>query len=178
MKQASIICAALLATLAACHTRTAADPSQEEKAARKTEQGDDDKGGHDEGTQSAGAKDEKSGGAAEHGREHEKASGTEGHSSTKSGSTEATHEKDEKDEKQGDHIDPEDIEVATAPEGLLKPGADEKVREKLGVTKGDGMRSALRKFQRDHDLPATGILDHESVIKLGLEPSDIFEQAK
>jgi hypothetical protein len=61
----------------------------------------------------------------------------------------------------------------------LKPGADEKVREKLGVKgKGEDLRPALQRFQREHDLPATGILDHRTAKELGLEPNDVFERAQ
>jgi hypothetical protein len=74
--------------------------------------------------------------------------------------------------------DPERVPVASSPAGLLKPGADEKVREKLGVKeKGEDLRPALQRFQREHDLPATGILDHRTVKELGLDPDDVFERA-
>jgi Putative peptidoglycan binding domain len=74
--------------------------------------------------------------------------------------------------------DPERVPVASSPTGLLKPGADEKVRGKLGAgAKGDGLRPALQRFQREHDLPATGILDHRTAKELGLDPDEIFERA-
>ena len=74
--------------------------------------------------------------------------------------------------------DPERVPVASSPAGLLKPGADEKVREKLGLKeKGEDLRPALQRFQRDHDLPATGILDHRTAKELGLDPDDVFERA-
>jgi len=74
--------------------------------------------------------------------------------------------------------DPERVPVASSPAGLLKPGADEKVREKLGVKeKGEDLRPALQRFQRDHDLPATGILDHRTAKELGLDPDDVFERS-
>lgn len=80
---------------------------------------------------------------------------------------------------QGDETepDPEDIEVATSAKGLLEPGAEDQVRERLGVPKGEGYRGALMRFQREHDLPATGILDHETAEALGLNPSEIFASA-
>jgi len=78
----------------------------------------------------------------------------------------------------GGEKDPERVPVASSPTGLLKPGADEKVREKLGVkAKGEDLRPALQRFQRDHDLPATGILDHRTAKELGLDPDEIFERA-
>lgn len=79
----------------------------------------------------------------------------------------------------GGQQDPERVPVASSPAGLLKPGADEKVREKLGVKKkGEDLRPALQRFQREHDLPATGILDHRTAKELGLDPDDVFERAQ
>jgi hypothetical protein len=75
--------------------------------------------------------------------------------------------------------DPGEIPVASSPSGLMKPGAEQKIREKLGVKAGSGsLRQALQKFQKEHDLPATGILDQRTVESLGLDPDDVFEQAK
>jgi len=74
--------------------------------------------------------------------------------------------------------DPGEIPVASSPSGLLKPGAEQKVRDELGVKAGGGsLRQALKKFQKDHDLPATGILDQRTVESLGLDPDDVFERA-
>ena len=79
----------------------------------------------------------------------------------------------------GGQKDPERVPVASSPAGLLKPGADEKVRQKLGVKgKGEDLRPALQRFQREHDLPATGILDHRTAKELGLDPDDVFERAQ
>ena len=79
----------------------------------------------------------------------------------------------------GGQKDPERVPVASSPAGLLKPGADEKVRAKLGVTaKGEDLRPALKRFQREHDLPATGILDHRTAKELGLDPDEVFERAQ
>jgi hypothetical protein len=78
----------------------------------------------------------------------------------------------------GGDEDPSETPVATSPSGLLKPGAEEKVRDKLGVKAGGGsLRKALQKFQKEHDLPATGILDQRTVESLGLDPDDVFERA-
>jgi hypothetical protein len=76
----------------------------------------------------------------------------------------------------GGSEDPGEIPVASSPGGLLKPGAEEKVRAKLGV-EGSSMRGALQKFQKEHDLPATGILDQRTAEALGLDADDIFERA-
>jgi len=79
----------------------------------------------------------------------------------------------------GGEKDPERVPVASLPAGLLKPGAEEKVRRKLGAdAKGEGLRPALQRFQREHDLPATGILDHRTAKELGLDPEELFERAQ
>lgn len=76
---------------------------------------------------------------------------------------------------------PEDVPVSTSPAGLLAPGADDKIRDKLAAAgfaaKGKSTDEALRRFQRANDLPATGIPDHETVKKLGLDPNDVFRVA-
>jgi peptidoglycan hydrolase-like protein with peptidoglycan-binding domain len=78
-----------------------------------------------------------------------------------------------------------EIPVATAPAGLLAPGAEVKIRDRLaaqGYVPDDAKRSdaamkeGIRRFQRAHDLPATGIPDHETVKDLGLDPDQIFRQ--
>jgi len=74
--------------------------------------------------------------------------------------------------------DPSEIPVASSPSGLLKPGAEQTVRDKLGVkASGGSLRRALQKFQKERDLPATGILDQRTVESLGLDPDDVFERA-
>jgi len=76
---------------------------------------------------------------------------------------------------------PEDVPVSTSPGGLLAPGADDKIRDKLAsagfAAEGKSSKEALRRFQRANDLPATGIPDHETVKKLGLDPDQIFRAA-
>ncbi|HEY7372565.1 MAG TPA: peptidoglycan-binding domain-containing protein [Polyangia bacterium] len=77
------------------------------------------------------------------------------------------------------------VPLATAPEGLLAPGAEKKIRERLAA---DGFlardadsdaatREGLRRFQRAKDLPATGVADQETVRRLGLDPDEIFRKA-
>jgi hypothetical protein len=164
MKTSAFACTAVLALATACfHAKEVADPSQEERAA---EQGSEEGKGAKEEAGTDGKDSEKADASSE------KKAAAKPESSTKRA---ASEKKD--DGKQGeDAIDPEDIPVASSPHGLLKPGADEKVREKLGVPKEGGMRKALMNFQREHDLPATGMLDHETVEKLGLDPKDIFQK--
>ena len=81
---------------------------------------------------------------------------------------------------------PDAVPVATGPEALLKPGAEEKIRERLvaGGLVDDGdeksaasVREGIRRFQKEHDLPATGVADRETVKGLGLDPDQIFRQA-
>jgi hypothetical protein len=170
MKTSAFGCTTVLALATACfHTTEVADPSQE---ARGAQEGSEEKRSTPEEKGTSGEND------AEDGTEQAGAS-AEKKPSPKSGTSEKRASSDEggegKDEENGDDgIDPEDIPVASSPQGLLKPGAEEKVREKLGVSKGGGMRKALMNFQREHDLPATGMLDHETVEKLDLDPKDIF----
>jgi hypothetical protein len=78
---------------------------------------------------------------------------------------------------------PKTTPLAQAPEGLRKPGAEQKIHDKLsaeGFMKEDANASteaALRRFQAAHDLPATGAPDHETVRRLGLNPDDLFRKA-
>jgi murein L,D-transpeptidase YcbB/YkuD len=74
--------------------------------------------------------------------------------------------------------DAQQPEVATSARGLFKPGAEEKVRDKLGLSKDASLRAPLQRFQREHGLPATGMLDHETAKRLGLNPDDIFESSQ
>lgn len=78
--------------------------------------------------------------------------------------------------------------LATSPAGLMKPNAVEKIQEKLAkdghLQKHDkgkldqATREALRGFQREHNLPATGLPDDVTVQKLGLGPDELFRAAK
>jgi hypothetical protein len=78
---------------------------------------------------------------------------------------------------------PKTTPLAQAPEGLLTPGAEQKIHDKLsagGFMKEDANAStaaALRRFQAEHDLPSTGVPDHETIRRLGLNPDDLFRKA-
>jgi hypothetical protein len=78
---------------------------------------------------------------------------------------------------------PRTTPLAQAPEGLLTPGAEQKIHDKLsagGFMKEDenaSIGAALRGFQAAHDLPSTGVPDHETVRRLGLNPDDLFRKA-
>jgi hypothetical protein len=79
-----------------------------------------------------------------------------------------------------------ELPIATSPAATLQPGAVKQIQEKL-ADKGalheehpsgelDGpTREALRRFQHDSDLPATGVPDDATVHKLGLDPDKTFK---
>ncbi len=76
------------------------------------------------------------------------------------------------------------IPVASSPEGLLAPGAEDQIRDKLAsggyLDKDDkhaSLDAGLRKFQKARDLPETGIPDHQTIQALGLDPGRIFKHA-
>ena len=80
---------------------------------------------------------------------------------------------------------PDAVPVATAPDALLVPGAEEQIRERLiaggflaaDADKSNGAtRGAIRKFQKAQDLPATGVPDAETVKRLGLDPDKTFRR--
>jgi hypothetical protein len=68
--------------------------------------------------------------------------------------------------------------VGTTPSSILHAGAMNDLQGKLGVPRSgeldDRTRKALEKFQREHDLAATGLPDIETVRTLGLDPDDVF----
>ena len=79
--------------------------------------------------------------------------------------------------------DPERL-VTAQPDDLLVPGAENRIRDKLDAAGylGDrgspgGLAAGLRRFQADHDLPATGVADRETVKKLGLDPEKVFRRS-
>ena len=77
-----------------------------------------------------------------------------------------------------------DIEIASTPAALLKPGGARAIQDRL-VHSGDltgepsgeldgATHAALARFQRAHDLPATGVPDDATVKKLGLDVRKVF----
>jgi hypothetical protein len=75
--------------------------------------------------------------------------------------------------------------VSPRPDNLLAPGAEEEIRNKLKTAgflgAGDAkvsLTDGLRRFQAARDLPATGVADHETVRKLGLDPEEVFRKAE
>jgi hypothetical protein len=74
--------------------------------------------------------------------------------------------------------------VARNPETLIVPGQLKRIQEKLherGLLKAqptgtldEATSTALKRLQKDADLPETGLPDHETVRKLGLDPNDVF----
>jgi hypothetical protein len=81
------------------------------------------------------------------------------------------------------------VPLATSPASLLQPGAAAALQDKL-IGRGlldqndrsqelDGKtQKALRDFQRDQGLPATGTPDDLTVRKLGLDPARVFRSSK
>lgn len=80
------------------------------------------------------------------------------------------------------------VPIASSPERLLQPGAVTSIRDKLEANgyvrepgSGDDLdgstRDAIRAFQRDRDLPATGVPDDETIRKLGLDPARVFRNS-
>jgi hypothetical protein len=78
--------------------------------------------------------------------------------------------------------------IATGPVGLLQPDAVRRIQERLvssGKLEGAHTpgaldaptREALREFQSDNELPATGAPDDATVAKLGLAPAEVFRSA-
>jgi hypothetical protein len=75
--------------------------------------------------------------------------------------------------------------VSPRPDDLLAPGAEAEIRDKLKAAGFLGASEAkvsltegLRRFQAARDLPATGVPDHETVRKLGLDPDTAFRKAE
>ncbi|HLK93585.1 MAG TPA: peptidoglycan-binding domain-containing protein [Polyangia bacterium] len=78
---------------------------------------------------------------------------------------------------------PNETPVVEQPESLLAPGAEDDIRAKLkdaGFLDGESksLERAVRKFQAAHDLPVTGVVDHETARKLGLDPAKVFRHAE
>ncbi|HEX4405457.1 MAG TPA: peptidoglycan-binding domain-containing protein [Polyangia bacterium] len=107
---------------------------------------------------------------------------------TASASPAPVHHKTVTSDLEGPNGERQTISISTSPGALLKPGAAKLIQEKLsqqGDLEGDPSsdldgraRSALAKFQRRHDLPATGLPDDATVRKLGLAPEAVFRSGK
>ena len=77
------------------------------------------------------------------------------------------------------------IPVASAPQGLMRPGAEQRIQERLrrkellraaqvtGQLDTD-TREALRAFQKSEGLPTTGLPSYETIDHLGLDLDQIF----
>ena len=155
----------IVLTLACAHAREAEDPSRAQAQASETPA--DPNGQGAEGSAGEGAEGSGAGGQAEDAASA-RAPGEPG------GDTTAQ----KKGRVAGGNEDPGEVPVASSPSGLLKPGAEQKVRDQLGVKDRGSLREALQKYQKEHDLPATGILDDRTVESLGLDPDDVFERAR
>jgi hypothetical protein len=71
--------------------------------------------------------------------------------------------------------------LAASPSELLQPGARQKLAEALRTrgfldsndAKGEQLSAGLRKFQESEGLAATGFPDHESLLRLGIDPKEV-----
>jgi hypothetical protein len=71
--------------------------------------------------------------------------------------------------------------LAASPSELMQPGAQQKISQALkskgfadrDELKGEQLSAALRKFQQSQGLAATGFADHETLLRLGLEPKEV-----
>jgi hypothetical protein len=70
--------------------------------------------------------------------------------------------------------------LAASPSELMEPGSQQKISEALkskGVVdqdvRGEQLSAALRKYQQSQGLAATGFPDHETLLRLGLDPKEI-----
>lgn len=168
----AVLSLALASSFACTHTRTAASPATEERAAEKAdnEPSDGDSKGDTD------SKDSKQEGKSDGNGSEQPGASEAGSGQASDGASKDGKAKDQAAPKKEDgEVDPEDIDVATTPQGMLEPGALDKVRDKLGVAKGESVQAAVRRFQREQNLPATGMLDEETIERLGLSPDEIFE---
>jgi hypothetical protein len=78
--------------------------------------------------------------------------------------------------------------VPASPAGLLAPGAARKIRDALvdrgllakpsgGDALDEAASAALRRFQTDEGLAATGFPDRETLRRLGLSPDEVYRDA-
>jgi peptidoglycan hydrolase-like protein with peptidoglycan-binding domain len=73
--------------------------------------------------------------------------------------------------------------LAASPSELMQPGSQKKISEALKSKgfadrddlKGEQLSAALRKFQQSEGLAATGFADHETLLRLGLDPKEVDE---
>ena len=71
--------------------------------------------------------------------------------------------------------------LAASPSELMEPESQQKVARALqakGIVERDDVRgeqlsAALRKFQQSQGLAATGFADHETLLRLGIDPKEI-----
>jgi len=71
--------------------------------------------------------------------------------------------------------------LAASPSELMQPGSQKKISQALHSKgfadrddlKGEQLSAALRKFQQSEGLAATGFADHETLLRLGLDPKEV-----
>ena len=73
--------------------------------------------------------------------------------------------------------------LAASPSELMQPGSQKKISEALKSKgfadrddlTGEPLSAALRKFQQSEGLAATGFADHETLLRLGLDPKEFVD---
>jgi len=99
-------------------------------------------------------------------------------------STEGTRARNAKTDQRDAANDDKAPPLATSPAGLLEPGAVKRIQERLverdylpmearSGKLDERTRSALRRLQRDHNLPETGTPDDSTLQKLGLDVGEL-----
>jgi hypothetical protein len=89
-----------------------------------------------------------------------------------------------KHEKHEVPVDAKTTPVAESPQDLFEPGAEQEIRNKLAAggyledRNTKSLEGGLRKLQAAKDLPVTGLPDHETIRRLGLDPNKIFRHAQ
>jgi len=70
--------------------------------------------------------------------------------------------------------------LAASPSELMEPGSQQKISDALkskGVVqkdvRGESLTQAVRKFQKSQGLAETGFPDHETLMRLGIDPKEI-----
>lgn len=175
----AVAVAGALAAASCGHTRKAEDPTPAEAK---------EEAGKQDGKKQDGKKED----GKQEGREAGKQPKREG-ASEKKPSAKRDTERDgtaSAERRRDDDKNPTPAPLATSPAGLLKPGAEKKIQDQLagrGLLESDDARSgeldgatraALRRFQREANLPETGVPDRETARRLGLSPDDVFRSTK
>jgi len=70
--------------------------------------------------------------------------------------------------------------LAASPSEMMEPGSQQKISQALKSkgavdhdVRGEQLSAALRKFQESQGLAATGFPDHETLLRLGIDPKEV-----